>query len=387
MSTHLPTRAGNTLCHVCVARCTSSLFEVSPNDSEVYQNELKDYLPARIIDFHTHVWLDALLQSEPNHSEVQRTVTWPSLVAKDNPVCDLRETYKLLFPGKHVTPVMFSGVANRESLAETNRYVQKCSEQFGYPALYYSHPKESAEDLEQRILMGGFLGIKSYLDLASAYLPADEIRILDFFPPHQLEVIDRLGLVVMLHIPRPMRLKDPVNLAQILEIKQKHPNIQLIIAHIGRAYSDSDVGNAFSQLKESSSLLFDFSANTNENVMQMLLENVEPCRVLFGSDLPITRMRMRRIVQNGKYINLIPPGVYGDTTKDPHLREVTSDEAKQLTFFLYEQILAFKRAAQHVGLTKENTEDVFFGNAERILKLARKGHNSFRGTPIEKEDC
>ena len=49
--------------------------------------------------------------------------------------------------------------------------------------------------------------------------------------------MDELGAIVMLHIPRNGRLKDPVNLAQIMEIKQEFPNIRLIIAHIGRAYT------------------------------------------------------------------------------------------------------------------------------------------------------
>ena len=34
---------------------------------------------------------------------------------------------------------------------------------------------------------GGFLGLKSYLDLAPAYIPRKEIRIFDFFPKYQLE--------------------------------------------------------------------------------------------------------------------------------------------------------------------------------------------------------
>lgn len=38
----------------------------------------------------------------------------------------------------------------------------------------------------------------------------------------------------MLHIPRDGRLKDPVNLAQMMEIEEKYPKVKLIIAHVGR---------------------------------------------------------------------------------------------------------------------------------------------------------
>jgi len=74
--------------------------------------------------------------------------------------------------------------------------------------------------LERRIKAGGFIGAKSYLSVAPAYLPTREIRILDFFPPQHLEVLDRHGWIVMLHIPRDGRLKDPVNLGQMLEIEK-----------------------------------------------------------------------------------------------------------------------------------------------------------------------
>ncbi len=75
-----------------------------------------------------------------------------------------------------------------------------------------------------------------------------EIRIFDFLPPHQLDVLNRNGWVVMLHIPRDGRLGDPVNLAQMVEIEKNWPRVRVIIAHVGRAYCDEDVGHAFEKL-------------------------------------------------------------------------------------------------------------------------------------------
>jgi len=347
------------------------LFQVTDCDRQVYEQELRDFLPDEMIDIHTHVWLEALRPKKVlKPGEVKRTVTWPSLVARDNSIEDLLETYRLMFPGKRVTPLIFTN-AGREHLDAFNEYVRECSERAGVPALYFSRPEQSAEELEQRIRGGGFLGIKSYLDLSPAYLPEAEIRIFDFFPHHQLKVIDRIGGIVMLHIPRHGRLKDPVNLAQMLEIKQKYPKIRLIIAHIGRAYTENDVGNAFEALSPCADLMFDFCANTCEFAMTKLLEAVGPSRVLFGSDMPILRMRMRRIEENNTYINLIPPGMYGDPRQDPHLREVSPEEAERLTFFMYEEILAFKRAAKAVGLGKQDIERAFFLNAKKLIDGAR----------------
>ena len=233
-------------------------------------------------------------------------------------------------------------------------------------------PSWSAEQLDQRLDAGPFLGVKVYLSLSDPSLKEDEIRIFDFLPCHQLETLDRRQAIVMLHIPRRGRLRDPANLAQMLEIENRYPNVRLIIAHVGRAYCPEDVGNAFEALSATRRMCFDISANTNGEVFRQLLDAVGPRRVLFGSDLPITRMRMRRICENGNYVNLVPRGMYGDVSGDAHMREVSADDAARLTFFLYEEIDAFRCAAEGAGLTRGEIEHVFYGNAMRLIEGA--GH-------------
>ncbi len=344
-----------------------ALFEVTAYDKEVYEKELRDFLPDKILDVHTHVWLDKYLP--PKKTKDNRTVTWPSLVALDNSIEDLQETYRLMFPGKDVKALMFT---SRGGWVENNRYVAESAEKTGWPALYYSDPAESAADLEKHIREGHFLGVKSYLNRTPAYLPEAEIRVLDFFPKNHLEVLDRLGAIAMLHIPRHGRLKDPVNLAQIGEIKREFPNVKLIIAHIGRAYTVGDVGNAFDTLDQYPDLMYDFCANCCEYAITEVLKHAGPKHVMFGTDMPILRMRTHRIEENGTYINLVPPGLYGDPKQDSHLREVTAEEAEKITFFAYEELLSFKRAAEKLGLTRQDIEDVMYNNAANMIEEARK---------------
>ena len=58
---------------------------------------------------------------------------------------------------------------------------------------------------------------------------------------------------------------------------------------------------------------------------------------------------------------------------DPQMRDVDGPEARKLSFFLYEEIEAFRRASAKAGLTPEQVEDVFFNNARRLLDAAAKG--------------
>lgn len=345
------------------------LFEVKAVDRAFYEKHLGSWLPERIIDVHTHIWLKRM-KARKTPQNTKRTVTWPSLVASENPVEHLLETYRLLFPGKSVTPMMFATLEDPKYFDAANAYVSRAARKHGLPALIFSDPRWPAAELESRIRRGGFLGIKSYLTMAPAYLPTAEIRIFDFFPHHQLELMNRRGWIVMLHIPRNARLRDPVNLAQVLEIEERYPNLQLIVAHVGRAYCPEDIGDAFGVLAQTRRMCFDFSANTNALVFRRLLETVGPKRVLFGSDLPILRMRTRRICENGFYVNLVPRGLYGDVSGDAHMREVGGAEAARLTFFMYEELAAFGRAARAVRLSPADLEDVFYRNAAAILKRA-----------------
>lgn len=173
--------------------------------------------------------------------------------------------------------------------------------------------------------------------------------------------------ITMLHLPRDKRLRDPVNLSQMIEIEQKYPKIKLIIAHVGRAYCLEDVGNAFEVLSQTKSMLFDFSANTNPAVFSKLIKAVGPKRILFGSDLPITRMRMRRICENGVYVNIVPKGLYGDISGDKHMRETEGSGADSITFFLYEQIKSFLDAAKNGDLSSGDIEDIFYNNGRKII--------------------
>lgn len=342
------------------------LFEVKKYDRAFYEKRLCNWLPDKIIDIHAHVWLKRFKERKKAGANA-RTVSWPSMVADENPVEHLVETYSLMFPGKTVTPLMFTSLVSAKSLDKANDYVAQAARERKFPALIFSHPQWGAKEFEKKIRTSGFLGAKSYLSLAASYLPASEIRIFDFFPHHQLEVLNKHGLLMMLHIPRNDRLCDPVNLAQMMEIEERYPNIKLIIAHVGRAYCPEDIGNAFKVLAKTQKMCFDISANTNAEVFRRLLGTVGPKRVLFGSDMPITRMRMRRICENGKYINIVPKGLYGDVSSDSHMREVVGAEAEHLTFFLYEELDAFRRAAHSVGLKRSDIEDVFYNNALRIL--------------------
>jgi predicted TIM-barrel fold metal-dependent hydrolase len=343
------------------------LFDYTKIDREVYERFIRDFLPRRVIDAHTHVFKKEFLRSGESQKP-KRSPSWPRLVARENPIEDLLETYRITLPEQEVTPLIVGQPSVDCDREQNNDYIAACSRERGFPALYISRPEESGEELIAKIEAGAFRGVKVYLNYSPAYIPATEIRVFDFLPPRQLDALGAKGCVVMLHIPRSGRLKDPVNLAQMVEIDRKWPGVRLIIAHVGRAYASEDLGDSLERLADSN-MWFDFSANTNQDVFERAIDCIGPRRLMFGTDLPILRMRMRRIVENGNYINVVPRGLYGDVSGDPHMREADGEEAEKLSFFLYEEIAAMRRAAESRGLSKDETAAMFHTTAAKLFDL------------------
>lgn len=333
-------------------------FTYTEYDRKVYETELKDFLPEKFIDCHTHVWTaDMPISGKSNGGSV-----WPDMVAADLSVEGLVDALKVLFPRNEVTPLVFGGC--NCDVPTVNNYVQEQAKIYGFPTLYRTHYTMDADFLEEEVKKGGFLGLKPYLSNSPSYIPTKEIRIFDFLPKEHLEVANRNGLIVMLHIARDKRLRDELNLAQIMEIEEKYPDLKLVVAHIGRAYAKEDIGDAFNILKETKNLVFDFTANVCDDAIKACIEAVGTKRLLFGSDLPIAFMRMYRIVENGVYYNVVPRGLYGDVEGEPHMRE--TDET-DITMMIYEQIRALKRCAKELRLSDKDVEDIMYTNSKNLI--------------------
>ncbi len=343
-----------------------ALFELTTYDRDYYAQYIRDFLPDTVIDCHTHVWKKEFILPEGSYTQ-SRSAIWASRVAEQQSVEELISSYELLFPKKKITPVIFGGIETYIDAARNNEYVSECSQKYGIPGLALTKPEMSAETFEALIRDGGFHGSKPYLNFAPPYIPADEIRIYDFLPHEHLEVLHKNGWAAMLHIARPGRLKDPVNLAHLVEIDKQYSNAKIIVAHIGRAYSMEDVGDAMEVLAKTENLYFDITANTNDEVMEQLIRTVGTERIMYGSDLPIFRLRAHRITENGKYVNIVPRGMYGDVSMESTMRE--TDESERITIILYEEIAAMAKAAKRLKLTDKQVEDVFCNVASRMFSI------------------
>ena len=331
---------------------------ITDYDKQVFREELYDFLPDKIVDSHSHVFL-------PEHERVGVKGKWVNKVFCEASIEETIARYNALFGDKKVTPVIFGTPSGL--VEQSNQYVAKVSKKTGFPALFMSRYGDSSEYIEEQVIKGGFQGLKPYLYNCNPNVNGANADIFDFLPEEHLKISDKHGWKVVLHISKPERLKHENNVKQLLEIEQKYPNVKLIVAHIGRAYCEEDLGNSLEILSSNTkNMLFDFSANTNSFVIEKCIKLFGTKRVLFGTDMPIARMRMYRICENGNYVNVVPRGMYGDVSSDPHMRE--TDE-KNVTNFCYEILRAFKTASKNLSLTKSDIDNVMWKNASVLYGI------------------
>ena len=76
-------------------------------------------------------------------------------------------------------------------------------------------------------------------------------------------------------------------------------------------------------------------------------------------------------MEHGFYINEIPAGSLGDVSSDAHMREIPGSEGDQITFFIYEEILACKRACMALGLGRKDVRKIFCENAAKLFGIGQ----------------
>lgn len=273
---------------------------------------------------------------------------------------ELLELHVKMFPGREVMPVVF-GHPRPERVEEENAYVARELER--YPTVrgfLLTDAAWSAGELEERFGRGRFSGLKPYPTMSPR--PSTEVRIPDYLPEAHIELAEERGWVIILHLPRPGRIGDPDNVNDLISIAKAHAALKLVVAHVGRAYCPGRCEDGIRRLADHGNIRFDISANCSEEVFRTVIETAGPKRLLYGSDLPITAMRAKRICEGEEYVNLVRGADWEDerTRRDP-------EHEDEFTFFLYEEIAAFKQAADSCGLREKDIEDVFLGNALALL--------------------
>jgi len=319
----------------------------------IWEEELDDFVPRRVLDFHVHVF----------HAETIPSGEGPYICGGHPlPSYDIEmvsQDLDELYPGRETSAVMFGTPHVEYDRRSNNDYVAASADKKRFfPLRLFDPLEDTPETLDADLGSRRFLGLKPYLNYVRKEDP-NAVEIHEMLPAWAMEIVDAHGLVIMLHIPRKQRLADPLNQKQLAELCRTYPKAQIVLAHVGRAYYLSNVRGHLDALVDLPNLYYDLAMVSNPEVIEYVFEKTPLERILYATDLPIAVAPGKSVEINNQYTYVTPV---------PWHLSISDDHGKLVfTSFLYEELRGIRKAAERRGLGADAIEAVFYSNGRRLL--------------------
>ena len=329
-------------------------------DRQIWEEELEACIPGRIFDVHTHI-CDWSHTTKPD----LEPKSYQKILGERFPLTSwemLNDCDTVLLPGREIHRLTFPMPLLHCNFKKANDYVvSQVRQDPNSAALMLTRPNMTAEELHAAIKKQGFIGFKPYRAY-SVTGDAVECRITDFLPEHQIALADKYGLIIMLHLSKRMAIADRENLADLDRLTNLYPNVKWILAHCARSYYDGPLIKARKSLLSIPNLWYEISSVCDADAMDVLLSIAGPERVMYGSDdMPVG-------ISRGKYITFGFAWAY--LSEYNHKLDLSHCNPS-MTFVRYEMLRAFCRAIRRHGYRKVEIENLFYGNAARLISLVR----------------
>ena len=323
-------------------------------DRQVWEEELADFVPSRILDAHIHCfWRSAVTGVDPD-----------SLKKEDNDLETLNQWAEVLYPGRRMQYLILGHPFPGTDVAkhvELNR-----SEIDGVPGVRHNRlvtPSCKLEDIERDLKHPQFVGLKPYRT-HSVTGDIAQCRIHEFLPHEQMEFANHHGLWVTMHLSRFHGCADHLNLQDLEEYTTKrYPNLKWLLAHCARSFTYWPMQEAVERLRDMPNIHYDTSAVTDPRPYISLLTKEDTRRIFWGSD------GVGAAFFHGHYAALGRAWEHYDADRGD-LQFPHCDGRPILA--VYEQLLSMKFAAEMAGLSKDQVEGLFWRNAATALGIGEE---------------
>lgn len=332
-------------------------------DRDFWDEHLADWLPEKVFDAHTHINNPQLRMQQP--TEQMKQQYWVNEVNEPIGAADAQRCYETVYPGRQFSCISMGYPDMDYDIDGSNEDLQKECKKRNWYSLAVVTPKFSTEKIQALLQKPNVIGVKPYYSLISQDRSTRDkhinASIFEYLPHSQLELLNSMGGWVTLHVPKAERLGHPDNIREIKEIREKYPDIILVIAHLGRCYTIEHAREALPEFRADSGLYFDNSAVLNPEVHRYAIEIFGPERIIYGTDNPIFYMRGRRQWAGRTYRNRTNYPFHFNKDREP------SEIEAKYTLFMYEALKALKDACNDLRLSRAEVEAIIHQNAEKLL--------------------
>lgn len=324
--------------------------DYTERNRHIFCDEFDEWMPTDVLDIHVHILNPGICPSGTFDCAGEPLAKWD--------LQDFHTDMAEVFPGRNVSGLCFGWPNPTFNCAANNRYLAQATDRVRTWPLRLLSPHESPADVERDMEQGSFLGFKPYPDFVGGNLA--DVEINQMLPSWAMEIAQRHGSIVMLHIPRPGRIADPKNQEQLRRLCGNYPNVDIVLAHIGRAYWVKNVMGNLNGLRNLPNLYVDTTMVTHWEVIEHAMEQLRDGQLLYGSDAPLALRPGKSVEINNGY-TYITPDPWPLSIHDVHRKLV-------FTSFLYEELRAIARAATRVGLGREYLAGVMGRNGRRLIE-------------------
>lgn len=331
------------------------------HNKRIFEEEIDPWLPEDVLDFHVHVTNRKTLPDNMSYACAGHEIAKYDFE-------DLEQDLASVYPRRHTWAVCFGSPNAAYDMVENNRYIAAhCDNKRFFGFRLYDPHETDYEHLFNEMKDNGYLGLKPYLNYVTEKAPRD-VEIHDMLPQVIMETANKLGAIIMLHIPRNERLADKLNRQQIEELCIRYPTVKIVLAHIGRAYFLKNITGNLDRLKDLPNLYYDLAMLNNAEVLEYLFQNVPAGKILYATDIPIALAPGKSVEINDQYTYVTPI---------PWKLSISDDHCKLVfTSFLYEELRAIKKACNRLSLTKDFVRHLFYDNGMALLKSAINARSS-----------
>ena len=328
-------------------------WELRDADRELFERELESFVPDRIFDAHAHLYEKWYF---PEGSAHRRNLQH----APDQ--CGLRKFRELsgwITPRRQVDALFLSFPVHGDLAAISRFAAAEARQDPGCRASMLVTPDMDPEYVREEVRRHGFRGLKCY-HIYSARQPTFDSYVEEFLTEPLVKVAHEEELCITLHMVRSRALADPRNRETILRYCRAYPRMQMILAHAGRGFNPHHTVEGIAEMRGVANLWFDSAAVTDGGAFEAIIQTVGHDRLLYGSDFFISHLRGRALAIGDSFIWLYEDSL--DWSQFAYARV-------EPTLVGLESLRCLKLAALHLRLSDSQVEDIFWGNARRMLRL------------------
>ena len=324
-------------------------------DKQIWDEELENFVPKNIFDVHTHIYKWSF-NKDPKKDIGERNfqgkyfseVSMRFADQVDQLLMPNRVVNRLSFPFPFKYPCNFEG-SNEYILEQTKTLTEnKC--------LILINPNMDKNYIEELLLKNNIKGFKPYR-FYSKTNDTINCKILDFITEEQIEIADKFGLIIMMHLAKKDAIADDDNINDLIYLSDKYPNVKWILAHCARSYSAWALEKGIKRIRDLKNIWYDCSTVCESDSIEALYQGVGLEKIMYGSDDMIGRMR-------GKYITF--GKAWSAINSDNHNLALSHCDDR-MTFIRYEQLRAMKRGIRNSIITESEKQDLFYNNAKNLI--------------------